>query len=162
AAPSPTPPRRCLRGFQATTDSRSLCRHGMPVCAAARGLICAAADTALPLHGPAHGWTARCLSGPHRLGHALDRTPRPASPHRPRGAHKEGTGAAALYPCHWFLSPPIPIMRGGRRSLPLLKVHAGAWRVWRGLASTPGAGRPLTPASRNGLWFDGSLTAGLC
>src|SRR5262252_9104453 len=53
-------------------------------------------------------------------------------------------------------------MREFRGSLPLLKVHARAWRIWRGLTSTPGAGRPQTPASRNGVWFDRSLTAGLC
>src|SRR5262252_7799430 len=55
-----------------------------------------------------------------------------------------------------------PPREGFRGSLLLLKVHARAWRVWRGLAYTPGAGRPLTPASRNGVWFDWSLTAGLC
>ena len=79
----------------------------------------------------------------------------------PRG-EAESTGAAALGPGHWFLSPPIHLMRGFRGSLPLLKAHACAWWSWRGLASTLGAGRPLTPASRNGLWFDGSFTAGLC
>src|SRR5215475_7118886 len=52
AAPSHTPPRRGLRGFQATTGSRSLCRHGMPVCAAARGSVSAAADIPLPLDCP--------------------------------------------------------------------------------------------------------------
>src|SRR5262249_51872839 len=59
------------------------------------------------------------------------------------------------------VTPPHLPHEGFRGSLPLLKVHARAWRVWRGLASTPGAGRPLTPASRNGLWFGWSLTAGL-
>src|SRR5215471_4016276 len=53
-------------------------------------------------------------------------------------------------------------MRGFHGLLPLLKAHACDWWSWRGLASTLGAGRPLTPASRNGVWFDGSLTAGLC
>jgi hypothetical protein len=52
AAPSHTPPRRCLRGFQATIGSHSLCRHGMPVCAVARGPVRAAADTPLPLDCP--------------------------------------------------------------------------------------------------------------
>src|SRR5262245_16582672 len=64
AAPSHTPRRHRLGGVQATTGSRSLCRHGMPVCAAARGPVSAAAETPLPLACPAHGWAARLRSSP--------------------------------------------------------------------------------------------------
>ena len=40
--------------------------------------------------------------------------------------------------------------------------HARAWQGWRGLAHTLGVRHPQTPASRNGLLFDWSFTAGLC
>jgi len=147
AAPSHTPPRRGLRGVQAATGSRTSDQTCAPVCAAARGPVHAAADAALPLDCP------RGLLGcqaPFRppIGSATRSIGRRALPHliAPQGAHKEGTGAAALCPCHWFLSPPIPLMRGFCRSLQLLKTHACAWWSWRGLASTLGAGRPQTPA----------------
>ena len=52
AAPSHTPPRPCLRGFQATQSSRTNGHSGTPVCAAARGPVSAAADTASPLDCP--------------------------------------------------------------------------------------------------------------
>ena len=52
AAPSHTPPRRCLRGVQATPGSRTSGRKGTPVSAAARGPVSAAADTASPLDCP--------------------------------------------------------------------------------------------------------------
>ncbi len=52
AAPSHTPPRRCLRGVQATPGSRTSGRKGTPVSAAARGPVSAAADTPAPLDCP--------------------------------------------------------------------------------------------------------------
>src|SRR5262249_29740465 len=109
AAPSHTPPRRCLRGVQATTGSRSLCRHGMPVCAAARGPVSAAADTPLPLDCPRARLGCQVPFRPP-IGSATRSIGRRALPPLipPQGAHKEGTGAAAFCPCHDFLSPPVP------------------------------------------------------
>ena len=52
AAPSGPPPRCCLRGVPTTTSSRTNGRIGMPGCAAARGLVRAAADTAPSLDCP--------------------------------------------------------------------------------------------------------------
>jgi hypothetical protein len=52
AAPSLTPPRPCLRGVQATPGLRTSSQKGTPVCAAARGPVSAAADTASPLDCP--------------------------------------------------------------------------------------------------------------
>jgi hypothetical protein len=61
---------------------------------------------------------------PHRLGNALEQTRRLASPHRPPRGAAGSTGAAALCPCHDFLSPPVPLVRGLRPSL----------RSWRSAA----------------------------
>jgi hypothetical protein len=52
APPSHTPPRRCLRGVQATPGSRTSGRQCTPVCPAARGLVSAAVKTAPPLDCP--------------------------------------------------------------------------------------------------------------
>jgi hypothetical protein len=46
AAPSGTPPRRCLRSVQSTTGLHTRGRKETPVCAAARGPVRAAAETA--------------------------------------------------------------------------------------------------------------------
>ena len=72
---------------------------------------------------PAHSWAARRCSGPP-VGAATRSNRRCALPPRsaPQGAHTEGTGAAALCPCRWFLSPPSP-SRGRCGSHPLL--HGG-------------------------------------
>ena len=51
-APPNTPPRRCLRGVQAPTGSRTSGQTCTPVCAAARGPVRAVADTPLPLDYP--------------------------------------------------------------------------------------------------------------
>jgi len=77
---------------------------------------------------PVDCWAARRRSGPPSARQRA-RIGRRALPRliAPQGAHKEGTGAAALCPCHWFLSPPIPLMRGFRGSLALLKAHTRAW-----------------------------------
>jgi len=52
----------------------------------------------------------------------------------------------------------------GRRSQALCVQHghARAWWSWRGLTHTLGVRHPQTPASRSGLWFEWSFTAGLC
>jgi len=66
AAPSLTPPRPCLRGFQATQSSRMSGHTGMPVCAAVGGPVSAASLTRT-LRGwtaPALRWAARRCSGP--------------------------------------------------------------------------------------------------
>jgi hypothetical protein len=52
SAPSHTPPRRCLRGVQATQRARTNRRIGMPVYAAVDGPVRAAADTPSPLDCP--------------------------------------------------------------------------------------------------------------
>jgi hypothetical protein len=87
AAPSHTPPRRCLRGVQATPGSRTSGRKGTPVSAAARGPVSAAADTASPLDCP------RALLGCQAtflppVGSATRSNSRYALPHRsaPQGA----------------------------------------------------------------------------
>src|SRR5262249_50629968 len=79
----------------------------------------------------------------------------------PRGAHQEGTGAAALCPCHAFLSPPFPLPRGicqSRRSWmetavpPCKHLECNAVGLLRqGLASlhTP-AGWPPLPGCQHG------------
>ena len=50
------------------------------------------------------------------VGSATRSNRRCALPHliAPQGAHKEGTGAAALCPCRWFLPPPIPLQGAPR------------------------------------------------
>jgi hypothetical protein len=100
---------------------------GTPVCTAARGPVRAAAETAPPLDGPC------CLLGCQAtflppVGSATRSNSCGALPHlaAPQGAHTEGTGAAALWPCHWFLSPPIPLIRGFCGALLLLKVRGCA------------------------------------
>jgi hypothetical protein len=64
AAPSVTPPRRCLRGVPAIQGLRTSCHSGTPVCAAAHGPVSVAAETAPPLHCPRVCWAARPCSGP--------------------------------------------------------------------------------------------------
>jgi len=59
---------------------------------------------------PAHGWAARPRSGPLS---ARQRAQMDAAPcltnSPPYGLQKEGTGAAALCPCHGFLPPRHPL-----------------------------------------------------
>jgi hypothetical protein len=59
---------------------------------------------------PANGWAARPRSGPPS---ARQRARTDAAPcftsSPPKGLKKEGTGTAALCPCHSFLSPPNPL-----------------------------------------------------
>ena len=102
APPWLTPPRLRLRGFQATTGSHMNGRKGRPVSAAARGPVSAATLTRT-LRGwtaPADRWAARARSGPPSARQRA-RTDACALSHlnAPQGAHKEGTGAAALCPC---------------------------------------------------------------
>ena len=59
---------------------------------------------------PAPRWAARHrFLSPRGFGNALERTLRLASPIRPLGLKKEGTGAALLCPCHCFLPPRNPL-----------------------------------------------------
>ena len=135
APPWRTPPRRCLRGVQATTGSRTSGHKGMPVGAAARGPVSAAADAASPLHCPRTRLGCQTAFRPP-VGSATRSNSRGALPPlaAPQGAHTEGTGAAALCPCHDFLSPPVPLVRRLRQSL----------RSWRSAAV------PLLPAPEGG------------
>ena len=71
---------------------------------------------------PAHGWAARHCSGPPWRATRSNGCCACAPTSAPQGAHKEGTGAAALCPCHCFLSPPIPLVEGALRLAALLEV----------------------------------------
>ena len=96
-----------------SSGSRTSGQQGTPVCAAARGPVCAAADTAPRLDSPRALLGCQATFRPP-VGAATRSNRRCALPYRsaPQGAHKEGTGAAALCPCHCFLSPPFPLSRG--------------------------------------------------
>ena len=86
------------------------CATGAPVCAAARGPVSAAADTAPPLDCPRAPLGCQALCWPPWWGHTRSNGCGACAPtSAPQGAHKEGTGAAALCPCHGFLSPPFPL-----------------------------------------------------
>jgi hypothetical protein len=109
AAPCGTPPRRGLRGVQATQSSRTSSDKGMPVCAAVGGPVRAAAATTSPPHCPRLTLGCQALFRPP-VGSATRSNSRCALPHliAPRGAPKAGTGAATLCPCHGCFSPPHP------------------------------------------------------
>jgi hypothetical protein len=108
--PLPTLPASGGARWPARSGSRTNCRQGTPVCAAARGPVSAAADTASPLDCPRRplGCQATFLPPVGSATCANNRCalPRPSAP---RGGTAVGTGAAALRPCCWFLSPPIPL-----------------------------------------------------
>jgi hypothetical protein len=72
---------------------------------------------------------------PHRLGNALEQTLRLAAPHRPPRGTAVSTGAAALCPCRYFLSPRNPLSGA-------LRI---AYRSWRSAAV------PLLPRVLYGL-----------
>jgi len=84
-------------------------RNCAPVCAATRGPVSAAADTPTPLHCPRQWLGCQAMFLPP-VGSATRSNGRCALPPlaAPTGLKKEGTGAAALCPCHGFLSPPHP------------------------------------------------------
>ena len=148
AAPSLTPPRPCLRGFQATQSSRASGHKGMAVYATVGGPVRATSLTRT-LRGwtaPALRWAARRCAGPHRLGNALDQALRLASPHRPPRGTAVSTGSAARCPCHDCLSLPVPLVRRFRQSL----------RSWRSAAV------PLLPASVSLRAFLLPCTASQC
>jgi hypothetical protein len=88
----------------------------LPVCAAARGPVCAAADTAPRLDSPRARLGCQAAFRPP-VGAATRSNRRCALPCRsaPRRGTAEGTGAAALCPCHAFLSPPFPLVEGALR-----------------------------------------------
>ena len=89
----------------------------MPVCAATRGPVCAAADTAPLLDSPRGSLGCQATLLPP-VGAATRSNRRCALPTRsaPRRGTAGGTGAAALCPCHWFLPPLNPL--GGLRIPP--------------------------------------------
>jgi len=72
----------------------------------------------------------------------------------------EGTGAAALCPCHSFLSPPFPLTRGLCQSLrswmeaavPLLPVPGAACRDALGVLSTGDVARHSTQDCSACVW----------
>jgi hypothetical protein len=109
AAPCGTPPRRGLHGVQDPGGSRTSGHKGMPVCAAVGGPVRAAAVTTSPPHYTRLTLGCQALFRPP-VGSATRSHSRCALPHliAPRGAPKEGTGAATLCPCHGCLSPPHP------------------------------------------------------
>jgi len=138
APPLLTPPRRCLRGVPATPGLRTSGPSGTPVCAAVGGPV-SAATLKRPLRdwtAPALRWAARRCSGPPSARQRARTDAAPCLPDPPPGPQKEGTGAAALCPCH-----------AGRRKLALRLQHSrlvaggsgiGGRRLW-GL----GTPRPL-------------------
>ena len=106
-----------------SSGSRTNGQQGTPVCAAARGPVCAAADTAPLLDSPRRPLGCQALFWPPWCGHTRsNRCCACALTSAPQGAHKEGTGAAALCPCHGFLSPPFPLYEGALPIAPLLAV----------------------------------------
>ncbi len=108
--PLPTLPASGGARWPARSGSRTNCRQGTPVCAAARGPVSAAADTASPPDCPRALLGCQAAFRPP-VGSATRANSRCALPRpsAPRGGTAVGTGAAALRPCCWFLSPPIPL-----------------------------------------------------
>jgi len=87
-------------------------RLGMPVSAAARGPVSAAADTASPLDCPRRplGRQATASGPPSAWQRArTDAAPCLPSP-PPKGLNKEGTGFAVLCPCRGCLPPHNPLL----------------------------------------------------
>src|SRR4029453_18269342 len=80
---------------------------GMPGCAAVRGPVSAAAETAPPLDCSRAPLGSQALFRPP-VGSATRSNSYCAWPYliAPQGTLKEGTGAAALCPCRWCCSPP--------------------------------------------------------
>ena len=102
--------------------------------ARAVGSVCQSAQrpadrSVQPLKRTLRGWTAPALAlGCQAMfwppvGSATRSNRRCALPPRsaPQGAHKEGTGAAALCPCRWFLLTPIPLTGA-------LRIAVRSWR----------------------------------
>jgi hypothetical protein len=109
AAPSHTPPRRCLRGAQATTGSRTSGRKGTPVSAAARGPVSAAADTPAPLDCPRKRLGCQAAFLPP-IGSATRSNSRYALPHRsaPQGAQEGRHRRRCALPVRLILLTPTP------------------------------------------------------
>ena len=103
--------------------SRTSCHKGTPVCAAARGPVCAAADTAPRLDSPRARLGCQATFRPP-VGAATRSNGRCALPSRsaPVGGTAVGTGAAALCPCCCFLSPLHPPKGDFADRLTLLEV----------------------------------------
>jgi hypothetical protein len=92
------------------SGSRTSGRPGVPVCAAARGPVSAAADTPSPPDCP-HALLGCQAAFRPPVGAATRSNSRCALPHlvAPQGAAKEGTGAAALWPVQRLpVTPPSP------------------------------------------------------
>ena len=142
--------------------------EGSPVCAAARGLVRAAAETAPPLDCPRARLGCPATFRPP-VGAATRSNSRCALPSliAPQGAYTEGTGAAALCPGHWFLPPLNPLQGalriarapGGKRLCRSCLVPAVAQEYRRGfrrrlgtpLAPESGAARPVSIPLRSFL-----------
>jgi hypothetical protein len=142
AAPLGAPPRRGLRGVQATKSSRTRGRNGVPVCAAVGGPVSAAADTTSPPDCPR--LTLGCqatASGPlsARQRARTDAAPRLPSP-PPRGHSGKHRRRTAL-PVPLLPATPQPPLGGFADRLLLLAVcgcAAPAGCSWR-LAEPPWA-----------------------
>ena len=103
---------------------------------------------------PATRWAARHCSGPPGEGNALEQMLRLAPTSAPQGAHKEGTGAAALCPCHCFLSPPFPLVEGALRLAALQAVGRLVF-YWPGCVLRPCRPvRPRNPRMPASSWRD--------
>ena len=146
-----TPPRPCLRGVQATPGSRTSRHKGMPVCAAARGPVSAAAETAPPLDCPRALLGCQATFRPP-VGSATRSNRHCALPYlsAPRGAQRQAPAPLRSARVIAFSRPHTP-SRGLCRSLALLAVTVasppcqllGAGRRWSAALSVlPRRSRP--------------------
>jgi hypothetical protein len=165
APPSSTPPRRGLRGVQATAGLRPRGRTWTPVCAAARGPVRAAADTApsldcprAPLGCQATFWppvgsvtrSSRCCALSHRA--------------TPQGAPR--APACGLLPSlpHPALAPQTALW-GWRAGSSCAWHHTGASSSTADGTADPRGGSPHQPGGsrfRHTAWVQaaGALTTG--
>ena len=92
-----------------SSGSRTNGQQGTPVCAAARGPVCAAADTRHGWTAPAGGWAARPCSAPLVGAHALERMLRLCPHLRPPGGAQGRHRRRCALPVRLLpLPPPSP------------------------------------------------------
>ena len=113
AAPSCAPPRRFLRGVQATPGSRTSVRLGVPVSAAARGLVSAAADAPSPLDCPRGSLGCQATFWPP-VGSATRSNGRCVLPYQlaPQGAHEGRHRRRGTLPVPLMPATPQPPLGG--------------------------------------------------
>jgi hypothetical protein len=137
AAPSHTPPRRGLRGFQAPTGLRTRGRTWTPVCTATRQPVRAATETAAPLE------CSRARLGcqaPFRppIGSATCSVGRRALPHLI--ASQGAPTCSCLLASSWWSAARPRRRRGGVRSCPSVDVGRRHCACSTGTLAPGGAG----------------------